>query len=173
MFNNPQQNVDFSWIVAVFKGSGAVDAMKIANNVPLKTYFPIKFDAKGVPLPLWRNYLFIEFRENLTAQICRSTNKFIKVLSMRDKEGTLRPVLVRKTAIDESLGLIIMGKFNERSHYRRFYGKGSIVRVIEGPLIDKRVRLAMDIEPKLPGNRKVLIDINGCRGSIELWKLAL
>jgi hypothetical protein len=31
----------------------------------------------------------------------------------------------------------------------------------------------MDIPSDMPGNRKVLTDINGLKGSIELWKLSL
>jgi hypothetical protein len=92
---------------------------------------------------------------------------------MRNEEGVLEPTLVPKHAIDESLELVRMGKFNERSFTRKFYGKGSVVRVTEGTFLDKKVRLEMDIPSDMPGNRKVLIDINGLKGSIELWKLSL
>jgi hypothetical protein len=174
LFTNPTQTDDFHWVVAVFSGYGAAEVIRRANNIPLKTYFPIRFNGKNEPIPMWRHYLFIQYVDNLTLEICRSTSKFLKFIDAFDPETEARkPILVRKNAINESLELFSQGKFNERSYLRRFYGKNSIVRVIEGPLIDKRVRLTMDIEPGMPSTRKVLIDINGCRGSIELWKLAL
>lgn len=173
LFSDAHQGESFNWVVAMFAGSGAVDAIRRANDIPLKTYFPIRFNGSGIPVPLWRNYLFIEFREVLTLQLCRNTGKLLKILSMRDEDGKLAPVLLRKNVIDENLGLMIMGKFNDKTYLRRFYGRGSVVRVIEGTFIDKRVKLDMDIEPHMQGNRKVIIDINGVKGSIELWKLAL
>jgi hypothetical protein len=173
LFTNKPSVDDFQWMVALFSGYGATDVIRRANDVPLKTYFPIRFNGKGEPIPLWRNYLFIEFRDKLTLEICRSTSRFLKVLSIHDDEGVLKPILVRKDAINDHLEMLMRGHFNDRLYLRRFYGKGSFVRVIEGIFIDKRVRLEMDIEPGMPGNKKVLVDINGCRGSIELWKLAL
>jgi hypothetical protein len=164
---------DFHWIVAVFAGSGASDAIKVAHKIPLKTYFPVRFNGKNEPIPMWRNYLFIEFREQLTLQICRKTTKFLKILSFHDEEDVLRPILVRKNAINEHIEMMMQGKFNEKYLIRRFYGRGSIVRVIDGNFIDKRVRLEIDVEPNMPGSRKIPIDINGCKGKIELYKLAL
>lgn len=169
-----QQSVnDFHWIVAVFANTGAVDVIRKANEVPLKTFYPIRFNGRGEPIPMWRHYLFIEFRQFITAEICRSTKKFIKVITMRDNFGIEYPVMVRKNAINEHMGLLLSGKFNDKLRMRRFYGKGSFVRVIEGTFIDKRVKLDMDITPDMPGNKKVLVDINGFKGSIELWKLSL
>jgi hypothetical protein len=173
LFSSIQPSTDFSWVVAMFAGTGATDAIRRANDVPLKTYFPIRFNGNQEPIPMWRNYLFIEFRGMLTLNICRSTSKFLKIICAHDEEGILRPIMVRKNAIAESLELFQQGRFNDRTYVRRYYGKGSIVRVIEGNFIDKRVRLEIDIEPGLPGTKKVPIDINGCRGSIEIWKLAL
>jgi hypothetical protein len=164
---------DFHWVVGLFAGSGATDAIRKANEVPLKTFYPIRFNGNGEPIPLWRPYLFIEHREDLTTMICRSTKKFIKILSMRDKWGQEYPVKVRKNAIDDHLTLLMSGRFNDRNYKRRRYGRGSIVRVVDGTFIDKRVRLLVDIEPDWPGTKKVAIDINGLRGSIELWKLSL
>jgi hypothetical protein len=173
LFMDTQQIENFSWIVAMFTNGGAPEVIRRANDVPLKTFYPIRFNGKNEPVPMWRNYLFIEFRENLTLQICRTTNRFLRIISAHDKEGNLKPILVRKNAIAESLELFQQGRFNDRIHLRRFYGRGSLVRVIEGNFIDKRVRLEMDIEPGWPGTKKVTIDINGYRGSIEIWKLAL
>jgi hypothetical protein len=169
----PQAQTDFKWVVAVFANTGATEAIRKANEVPLKTFYPIRFDQKGQPVPLWRHYLFIEFRNTLTAQVCRSTKKFIKVITMRDEEGIEYPVLVRKNAIDEHMGLLLSGRFNSRSTIRRYYGKGSIVRVLEGTFFDKKVRLETNIPPNMPGNKKVKIDIGGFKASIEIWKLAL
>lgn len=168
-----QSTEDFKWIVAVFASTGAVEAIRLANEVPLKTFYPIRFNGRGEPMPLWRPYLFIEYRRILTTQICRSTNKFIKVLTMRDNEGFEYPVMVRKNAIDEHMSLLLRGQFNAKVFKRRFYGRGSIVRVTDGNFIDKRVRLEMDVTPDMPGTKKVLININGWHGSIELWKLSL
>lgn len=168
-----QTQDDFKWVVAVFANTGAVEVIRRANDVPLRTFYPIRFNVKGEPIPLMRPYLFIEFRNTVTAQICRSTRKFIKVITMRDDEGIEYPVMVRKNAIDEHLSLMLAGRFNSKTHTRRYYGKGSIVRVLDGIFMDKRVRLDTDITPDMPGNRKVTIDINGMKGSIEIWKLAL
>jgi hypothetical protein len=170
-----QQNTvdNFRWVVGLFSGSGATDAIRRANEVPLRTYYPICFNGRGEPVPMWRNYLFIEFRESLTVQICRSTKKFLKVITMRDEDGIEYPVLVRKDAIQKHQQLLINGEFDDKTFMRRFYGKGSFVRVISGTFIDKRVRLDIDVMPDMPGNKKVAVDINGWKASIELWKLAL
>lgn len=168
-----QVSDNFHWVVGVFAGNGATEAIKVANYVPLRTYYPIRFNVKGEPVPMWRSYLFIEFHRRLTNEVCRSSNKFIKVLSMRDEDGVEYPVLVRKNAIDEHMALLLSGKFNERTIRRRFYGIGSIVKVIDGIFVDKKVKLLVDVAPDVPSHIKVAIEINGLRGSIELWKLAL
>jgi hypothetical protein len=172
LFTQTQSN-DFHWVVGLFAGNGATDVIRKANEVPLKTFYPIRFNGRGEPLPLWRPYLFIEHRNDLTTKICRSTKKFIKILSMRDDEGQEYPVMVRKHAINAHMQLLMSGKFNDRTYKRRHYGKGSIVRVMDGTFIDKRVILETDVEQDWPGTRKVPIDINGFKGSIELWKLSL
>ena len=164
---------DFSWIVATFQGTGASEVIKRANDVPLMTYYPLKINENGVPTPLWRNYLFIEFRGMLTLQICRSTTKFLQVLSCHDEEGTLRPVLVRKSAIDKNLALVRQGTFNSRQFTRKFYGKGSLVRVIDGVFADKKVRLEADLTPDMPGNKAIPVSIGAWSGKIEVFKLSL
>jgi hypothetical protein len=172
LFGHLHQN-DFHWIVAVFANTGAVDAIRRANEIPLKTFYPIRFNGHGQPMPMWRHYLFIEYREILTTQVCRSTKKFIKILSMRDQWGQEYPVMVRKNAINDHLNLLLAGQFDERVRMRRFYGVGSLVRVIDGNFIDKRVRLEMDVDPKMPGTQKVSVSIGNWNGKIELWKLSL
>lgn len=173
LFTQHQNEENYRWIVCFFRNGGAVDAIRRANEIPLRTYYPIRFNQRNQAIPLWRNYLFIEFQGMLTIQTCRSTNKLLKILSTRDDEGRLFPVLLKKEYIDKSREMMLAGKFNERKFLRQFYGRGSIVRVLEGTFIDKRVTLEMDIEPSMPGTRKVSIDLGGYKGSIELWKLAL
>jgi hypothetical protein len=168
-----QIGADFRWSVAVFKAQGAVEAIKRANQVPLRTYYPFRIDRNGNFRPLWRNYLFLEFHKTLTMQVCRSTRNFIKMLTMRDEEGETYPILVPKRAIDENMRLLRLGKFDDKTFLRSFYGRGSLVRVTEGTFQDKRVRLEMDILPQMPGNTRVSININGFKASIELWKLSL
>ena len=83
----------------------------------------------------------IEFREGVTKNLCRTTSHFLKVVSERDEDGLLHPVLVKREAVKQSMAMVMEGKFNERIIERRFYGKGSLVRVLEGTFIDKKVRL--------------------------------
>lgn len=163
----------FRWIVAIFLADGAVDTIKRANANELKTYYPVKQNAKGEYTPLFRNYLFVEFREYVTLDICRATSKFLKVLSAHDEEGILRPILVRRNAVDENKAMVLAGRFNERINNRHFYGKGHIVQVIEGTFIDKKVKLEIDVLPEMKGSTKIKIDINGVKAVIELYKLAL
>jgi hypothetical protein len=122
---------------------------------------------------LFRNYLFVEFREHLTLDICRATTKFIKVIKTHDDDGKLVPLLVRRNHIEENKAMVLAGKFNERSLQRKFHGQGSTVRVIEGSFIDKRVRLEADILPTMKGNYRVPVDINGIKAKIEIFKLAI
>jgi hypothetical protein len=163
----------FRWVVAIFAGDGATRVMIRAHKCDLLTYYPTRFNNQGNPVPLFRNYLFVEFREYITLDICRSTSNFIKVLSARDDEGLARPVLVPRNAIDENRAMVMAGRFNERSLQRQFYGRGSLVRVLEGTFIDRRVRLEEDVFPDWRGNHKVKVDIDGLKGVIEVHKLAL
>jgi hypothetical protein len=65
------------------------------------------------------------------------------------------------------------GKFDDVTFQRRAYGKGAIVRVIEGNFIDKKVLLEMNVTPDMTGRTRVKVDIDGIKGTIELHKLAL
>ena len=163
----------FRWCVAIFSQDGAPQAIVKANKANLKTYYPIRFNGKGEPKPLWMNYLFLEFKENITLDLCREVPKFITIISARDDKGFVRPILVRRNAVEESRAIVMAGKFNERIISRQFHGRGSLVRVIEGMFIDKRVRLEEDVLPDWKGNHKVKVDIDGIRGTIEVYKLAL
>jgi transcription antitermination factor NusG len=161
----------FRCIGSVFSGDGAVEVIKRSNG--LKTFYPIRRKLNGEYVALWRSYLFVEFKKGVTINLCRTTANFIKVISERGEDGLLRPVLVRKNAIDESLRLMTQGKFDDVTFQGRFFGKGSIVRVIDGTFIDKKVRLEEDVFPDWRGNRKVKLDIDGFKGTIEVYKLAL
>lgn len=161
------------WIVAIFRDDGATETIRKANSIPLKTYYPIRFNMSGDPIPWWRNYLFIEFREHTTINVCRATSKFLKIINERDDEGVEKPILIMKNAIDESLSLFLRGKFNDRAFIRRFYGRGSLVRVLDGNFIDKRVKLECDVAPETPGSKKVPVSLGNWNGKIELCKLAL
>jgi hypothetical protein len=163
----------FRWVVSVFSENGATEIIRRANAKDLKTFYPIRRNLAGEYTPLWRSYLFIEFREGVTINLCRTTTHFIKVVSERNKDGLITPVLVRKGAIAESLRLVAQGKFDDVTFQRRSYGKGAIVRVIEGNFIDKKVRLEMNVTPDMAGRTRVKVDIDGIKGTIELFKLAL
>jgi hypothetical protein len=164
---------DFNWIVATFQGCGASDVIRRANEIPLKTYYPLRMNIYGNLVPLWRNYLFLEFRESITIPICRSTFKFINIISTHDDEGTLKPVFVPKNAICENLNLVQSGIFDNKIYSRRFYGKGSLVKVIDGVFNGMTVRLEEDIEPDIPGNRTVSVNLGGWNGKIEVFRLVL
>jgi hypothetical protein len=163
----------FRWVCGLFAGDGAVQIIIRANENGLKTYYPIRRNIKGEYEPLWRSYLFIEWRETVTIDLCRTTTRFLRLISERDEAGNVQPVLVRRDAINESLRLMTQGKFDDVTFRRQFRGKGSIVRVIDDIMADKTVRLSMDVTPDMSGNRKVLIDINGVKATIKLYQLAL
>ena len=69
--------------------------------------------------------------------------------------------------------LVQQGKFNAIKFRRRFYGRGSLVKVVGGLFTDKRVKLEADLTPDMPGNKAVPISIGGWNGKIEIFKLAL
>jgi hypothetical protein len=163
----------FRWVVAMFQQDGATQVIIRAHKFDLATYYPIGFSKDGEPVPLWRNYVFLEWKEQVTLDICRDTPNFLKVLSAHDDEGIVRPILVRRNHVDENGAMVLAGKYNERQLVRRFYGRGSLVRVIEGVFMDKRVRLEENILPEWRGSRRVKVDIDGIKGSIELYKLSL
>jgi hypothetical protein len=163
----------FRWVVGVFSGDGASHAIIKANKSKLQTYYPIRFNQHGEPTPLFRNYLFIQFIERTTINICRETPNFIKILNARDEDGIFRPILVRRNAVDENKAMVMAGRFNERMLVRKFYGRGTIVRILNGVMADKTARLEMDVLPEMRGNVKISIDINGVKCLIELHNLAL
>ena len=163
----------FRWMVSIFSSGGAAQVIQKANDVQLRTYYPLRINRKGELVPLWTNYLIIEFREYITIELCRSASKFIKVISAHDDEGILRPMLVRKNAIDENMRMITQGKFDDIQHKRRFYGRGSLVVVLDGAMLDRKIRLEEDITPNMIGSRKVAISIGDWKGKIEIFRLNL
>jgi transcription antitermination factor NusG len=163
----------FRWIVSVFSGNGAVDVIKRANEKEIKTFFPIRRNLRGEYVALWSSYLFIEFVEGVTINLCRTTTRFIKIVSERDEDGILQPIKVRKEGINESLRLMTQGRFDDVTFRRRFHGKGTIVMVIDGVFVDQKVRLEEPVTPDMPGRAKVKVDLNGLKATIELFKLSL
>jgi hypothetical protein len=159
---------EFNWSVAMFKDKGATQVIRRANDQSLKTYYPFKRNRLGDFVPLWRNYLFIEFRQYITINICRSTSNFIKILSIDNQ-----PILVRKSMINESMKLFHLGTFDDIIFKRPFYGKGSIVTIINGDFSDRKVELLANIPSDMSGAKKVPISIGGWRATIEVFKLAL
>jgi hypothetical protein len=109
----------------------------------------------------------------VTLDIFRSTSKFIRIISERDEDGIFHPVLVRRTAVDENRAMVLASKLNERIIDRRFYGRGSIVAVLHGIMSTRKVRLEEDILPEWHGNRRVKVDMDGIKGTIEIHQLAL
>jgi hypothetical protein len=172
LFGEAHQDT-FHWVCAVFSADGAIQIIKRAKQSDLATYYPIRRNNDGNYVPMWRPYLFVEWQEGVSINLCRTTSKFIKIISARDDDGIMQPVLVRRDAVGESLRLVTMGKYDEKAYVRRFYGKGSIVLVREGNFIDKKVTLEIDVPPYMNGRTKVPVDINGFKAKVELYKLVL
>jgi hypothetical protein len=164
---------DFHWVVAVFRAKGATEAIKRANDARLRTYYPFRRSRSGNFIPLWMNYLFIEFKHSITLNICRSTTNFIKILSIPDDNGINHPILVKRSAIYENQRLLQLGKFDSLDQKRRFYGQGSLVNIIYGDFIGRKVELLADIPTNVSANKKILVNMNGWKVSIEIFKLAL
>jgi hypothetical protein len=161
------------WVCAVFSSDGAIQIIKRAKQHDLQTYYPIRQNHNNEYVPMWRPYLFIQWNEVITINLCRTTSKFVKIISARDDDGIMQPVRVRKDAVSESLRMMTQGKFDEKKIMRRYYGKGSLVLVIDGVMHDRTVRLEADISPEMKGNHKVPISIDNWKGLIEIHKLAL
>jgi hypothetical protein len=168
-----KQKDEFHWICAQFSGDGATQVIKRANEKNLKTFYPVRKTFDGDYVPMWRSYLFIEHCEGITINLCRTTSHFIKIISERDEDGVQHPVLVPRGANQENLRMVMMGKFDDTQFKRQFYGKGSIVSVLEGVFIDKKVRLEIDIPPDMNARTRVPVDINGIKAKIEIFRLSL
>src|SRR5450432_1731952 len=146
----------FRWLTSVFGQDGAIKAIIKANKIGLSTYYPFRTNAKGDLVPMWRNYLMIEFREFTTIDLCRNTPHFIKLISARDRDSDIsQPVMVRRNAILENIKLVMAGHFDPVAQHRAFHGKGSLIKVISGALMDRRVRIEIDILPEMTGNQSV------------------
>jgi hypothetical protein len=171
---NKKEIDDFRWLVAMFAQGGATRAIIKANAIHLATYYPLRYNKLGEPVPLWANYLFIEHKEFITIELCRKTPNFVKIISSRDPDSdSMQPVLVRRNAIDESLKLMTDGKFNEQVFIRPFRGAGSIITVTAGSFQNRKVRLEADVTPEMRGTLKVPVSIDGIKATIEVFKLAL
>jgi hypothetical protein len=93
LFNNGDTD-SFRWIVDQFTGKGATRAIIKAHQCGLLIYYPIKINKKGEPVPLWANYLFIQYREFVTIDLCRNTPSFSKIISARDPESDLMQLIM-------------------------------------------------------------------------------
>ena len=165
---------EFRWALAVFRQKGALEAMRRAKANQLMTYYPVKFNTANKVVPLWSNYLFIEFKRSLTMQICRCTSNFIRIVSAENIEtGENEPILIRRNAIDESMQLFMNGFYNESVRVRPFYGYGSLVKINDGDFAGKRVRLLCDIPSDMSGNKRIVVDLEGWKVNIEIFKLNL
>jgi hypothetical protein len=164
----------FRFLISVFGQDGATRAIIKANKLDLSTYYPTRTNIKGDVVPLWRNYLMIEFWEFVTIDLCRNTPHFIKLISARDPDSDLsHPVMVRRNAVKQNMAMVLAGEFDAIAPRRRFHGKGSLIRVTGGALQERRVRLEADILPEMPGHHAVAVSIGLWRGTIEIFKLAL
>lgn len=173
LFGGPVDD-PFRWCVAIFVANGATQIIQRANAVPLATYYPIFINEAGEYVPVFRNYLFIEFKESSTYKLCHSSLNFVRMITAREVEKDIyKPILVRRDAIKESAELLRQGRFNELEVRRRFYGRGSRVLVKDGNFSGKLVTIQIDIKPSMGGKVSVPVDINGHRATIELFKLAL
>jgi hypothetical protein len=81
--------------------------------------------------------------------------------------------MVRRNAVQQNMEMVLAGKFDDVAPRRQCYGRGSLIRVIEGPLTERKIRLETDVLPGMPGHYAVAISIGNWRGTIELFKLAL
>lgn len=99
---------EFQWIVGVFRPGGATEIIKRANDIPLKTYYPLRLTNDDKTEPLWSNYLFIEFLENISIQICKTTSRFIKILRHLDGD----PITVPDEVINKHQQLLQTGYYD-------------------------------------------------------------
>jgi hypothetical protein len=44
----------FRWMVSIFSSGGASQVTQKANEIPLRTYYPLRVNRKGVSIPLWK-----------------------------------------------------------------------------------------------------------------------
>jgi hypothetical protein len=173
LFNNGD-NDSFILIVAQFTGNGATRAIIKAHQCGVLIYYAVRINEKGEPVPLWANYLLVEYREFVTIQLRRGTPSFFKIFSARDVDSDLmQPLMVRREAGAESMKMLMAGRFNEVAMQRPFHGKGSLVLVRDGSFVSRKVRLETDVTPQMRGGLKVPNSIDGVRAVIELHKLAL
>lgn len=157
----------FLWAVGVFNGNGANETIKYALDARLEIFFPYRMNKNGNFVPLWKNYLFIEYIPNITISICKKTSKFINFINFNGQ-----PELVYKNAIDECLKLLKLGKYNFIFPRRAYIEKGAIVRIMnDNNFNGKLVKLLCDVTPDMNDNKKVPVEIGNVKMLIEIGKL--
>jgi hypothetical protein len=168
--SEPAQNTEINWILSVFYGNGAIEAIRKAIEYQLQIYYPHKINKNNQIIPIWRSYLFLEFIPKISVEVCRFSSKFVKVIT--DKDGS--PILIRQSMLNESLELLKSGWYNDISPQRKYYNGGATVRINSQDFWNgKFVRLLCDIQPSWSDDKMVPIEINGWKCLIELRKLAL
>jgi hypothetical protein len=171
LFGTYQQYDKFFWSVGIFAGNGATEAIKYALDARLEVFYPHHLNKNGDFVPLWKNYLFIEWIDNVSVSVCRKCNKFIKFISFDENN---RPFLVGRNNIDECLEMLKMGKYNIISKERDFYPAGSVVMIRDDNYFDRMwVKLLCDIGSFMNGKHRVPVELNGWKINIEINKLFL
>jgi hypothetical protein len=172
IFGEYQQYDKFFWSVGIFAGNGANEAIKHAIDEHLEVFYPYRLNKSGDFTPLWKNYLFIEWIDNLSIDVCNRCNKFIKFISFDDSN---KPFLVKHDSINECLEMMRMGKYNIGSPVRSFRNAGSriMIRDQNSNFDRMRVLLLCDVTPNMSGTKRIPVELNGWRVLIEVNKLWL
>jgi hypothetical protein len=172
IFGEYQRYDKFFWSVGIFAGNGANEAIKRAIDARLEVFYPYRLNKSGDFTPLWKNYLFIEWIDNLSVDVCNHCNKFIRFISFDDSN---KPFLVKYDSISECLEMMRMGKYNIGNPVRSFRNAGSKVMIRDqNSNFDRmRVLLLCDITPNMSSTRRVPVELNGWRVLIEINKLWL
>lgn len=169
LFGTYMKDDKFFWAVGVFTGNGALETIKYAIDARLETFFPHRLNKVGNFVPLWRNYLFIEYNNPATVDTCRLSSKFLGFIKFNGQ-----PELVYRDAIDECLKLLKLGKYNF-AHFRRPHmEKGTTVRVMNDSNFNgKLVRILCNITPDMHEARKIPVELGNLKIMIEIRKLFL
>jgi transcription antitermination factor NusG len=169
VFGEYQKYDKFFWSVGMFSGNGAKETIRYALEAHLEVFYPHRLNKSGNFVPLFGNYLFIEYILPTTVMICRQSSKFYGFISF---DG--QPELVRRNSIDECLRLLKMGKYNHVFTHHSYIRKGTLVRILsEDNFNGKLVRLLCDVAPDMPNNKRVPVDFGNIKLMIEIGKIRI
>lgn len=167
LFGTYNEKDKFLWAVGVFNGNGAHEIIKYALDARLETFFPHRLNKLGNFIPLWRNYLFIEYIPPMTAQVCRQSSKFLGFINFNGQ-----PELVYRNAIDECLKLLQLGKYNFTHLRRSHVSKGTYVRIMnDNNFQGKLVKILCDVTPEMHETKRIPVELGSMRMMLELRKL--